>query len=152
MDKSFFSKLKQNGIALLEVLLSLSIIAIILVMATRYFFVATNNNKVNTSISQVGGLVAALHNWKGIKPSFDGVSIQALYNAGQLEHFPGLEDSSTTNVSVNDLWGNPYSVTPAAGNKVTISVTLPKVGNCQALANAYSNAVCNGTTFSYTFS
>ena len=31
----------MRGISLLEVLLSLSIIAIILVMATRYFFVAS---------------------------------------------------------------------------------------------------------------
>lgn len=153
MDKSFsFSQIKQLGISLLEVLLSLSIIAIILVMATRYFFVATTNNKVNTSISQVGGLVAALHNWKGIKASFNGVSIQELYNSGQLEGFPGLDDSSGTNVTVNDLWGNPYTVTPTSGNKVTISVTLPNTGNCQALANAYINAVCNGTTFNYTIS
>lgn len=152
MDQSSFSIKKQIGISLLEVLLSLSIIAIIFVMATRYFFVATNNNKVNTSISQVGGLVAALHNWKGIKPAFTGASIQALYDAGQLENFPGLNDSSTANVSVNDLWGDSFSITSAVENKVTISVTLPNKGNCQALANAYISAICNGATFNYTFS
>ena len=38
---------KQLGISLLEVMLSLSIIAIILVMATKYFFVA---NRSDTTI------------------------------------------------------------------------------------------------------
>ncbi len=142
---------KQWGISLLEVLLSLSIIAIILVLATRYFFVAANNNKLNTAISQVGGLVAAAHNWKSIKASFTGISIQVLYDEGQLENFPGLDSSSTT-ASVNDLWGDPFNISPTTGNKATISITLPNSGNCQALSNAYTGATCSGATFNYPFS
>ncbi len=145
-------RITQLGISLLEVLLSLSIIAIILVMATRYFFVATNNNKINTAIGQVGGIVAAAHNWKGIRASFTGISVQELYNSGQLENFPGIDNSSTTSISVNDLWGDPYAITATTGNKVTISITLPTTGNCEALSNAYTGATCSGATFNYTFS
>jgi type II secretory pathway pseudopilin PulG len=150
---TFSAKLTQLGISLLEVLLSLSIIAIILVLATRYFFVATNNNKINTAVSQIGGIVAAVHTWKGINTSYDGVSVQVLYDAGQLENFPGLDNNTASSVALKDLWGDEYSVTPAADdNHVTVTVTLPDTGNCEALKNAYDGATCNGTSFSYTFS
>lgn len=144
---------KQLGISLLEVLLSLSIIAIILVLATRYFFVATNNNKVNTAVSQVSGIVAAVHTWKGINTSYEGVNVQVLYDAGQLENFPGLDATTASAVELKDLWGDQYDVAPAGDNNhVTISLTLPTAGNCQALQNAFNGAACNGTTFTYTVS
>lgn len=144
---------KQIGISLLEVLLSLSIIAIILVLATRYFFVATNNNKINTAVSQVGGIVAAVHTWKGINTSYDGVSVQVLYNAGQLENFPGLDNTTASAVMLKDLWGDEYTVSPGTDdNHVTVTLTLPDSGNCAALKNAYDGATCDGTEFSYTFS
>lgn len=158
MIRQFFSKAKQLGISLLEVLLSLSIIAIILVMATRYFFVASNNNKVNTAISQVGGLIAAAHNWKGIRTSFapgnTSISISTLYTAGQLESYPGLDiPSGGGAATLSDLWGDPFSIEPTDNDKkAKITVTLPTTGNCKALENAYSGAECSGSTFEYTFS
>ena len=47
MKKRFTTGYKQAGISLLEVMLSLSIIAVILVMATRYYFLASNAQRVN---------------------------------------------------------------------------------------------------------
>lgn len=143
---------KQLGISLLEVLISLSIIAIVLIMAARYFFITTNNTKLSNAISQVGGLVAAAHSWKGIKISFTGLSIQTLYDDGQLEHFPGLDDSTPSHISINDLWGDHFYIAPAAGNKASITLTLPNALNCQALANAYAGATCSNSDFTYTFS
>lgn len=43
----------QKGISLLEVMLSLAIIAIILVMATRYFGIASSSSKVNQALSEM---------------------------------------------------------------------------------------------------
>ena len=149
----FTAKFNQLGISLLEVLLSLSIIAIILVLATRYFFVATNNNKVNTAISQISGIIAAIHTWKGINTSYTGVSVQVLYDAGQLANFPGLDDATISAVKLKDLWGDEFNVTPASDNNhVTITLTLPDAGNCEALRNAYNGATCSGTAFSYILS
>lgn len=143
---------KQLGISLLEVLLSLSIITIILIMATRYFFAATNNNKLNIAISQVGGLVTAAHNWKGVKTSFYGLTLQVLYDTGKLESFPGLDDSKASQIAVDDLWGDPFIIKHTAQNRAYIKVRLPSSGNCQALANAYAGAICDGASFTYTFS
>ena len=66
----FIGKRLQRAISLLEVLLSLSIIAIILVMATRYFFVASNNDKINILRQQIGSLVAAVNSWKNQNPQY----------------------------------------------------------------------------------
>lgn len=152
MEKTFRSIKNQLGISLLEIMLSLSIIAIILIMATRYFFVATTNNKMNATISQVAGLISAAESWKSIRTNFDGLSIQALYEAGQLEKFPGLNDSSSP-AQVNDLWGDSFSLAPTSDkNKATITLTLPNSGNCKALSNSYIGSTCQGQTFMYTFS
>src|SRR3990167_733649 len=92
----------QRAISLLEVLLSLSIIAIILVMATRYFFVASHNDKVNTTFGQIGGLIAAVHNYKGANALYDeGTNIRTLAHAVQLSNFPGFNGKE----SLNTLWG-----------------------------------------------
>lgn len=147
----------QTGISLLEVLLSLSIIAIILVMATRYFFVANNNNKINTTVSQVGGLVAAVNTWKGIKTTYEGLSVQALYDAGQLNDFPGLDDGSTSSVTLKNLWGGTIDVSEEAGGTGTSQASivisaLPTAGDCQALENAYSGSTCSSDhAFTYVF-
>lgn len=60
-------------------------------MGTRYFFLGTTNNKMNTTISQVSGLISPAQSWKSLWTSFEGLSIQALYEAGQLKNFPGLD-------------------------------------------------------------
>lgn len=59
MEKIKFN-LKQKGISLLEVMLSLAIIAIILVMATRYYGIASLSNKLNTGSSQASEIKAGL--------------------------------------------------------------------------------------------
>ena len=83
--RSYLLKNYFKAISLLEVLLSLSIIAIILVMATRYFFVATNNDKVNILRQQIGSLVAAVNSWKNQNPQYtETLTIQQLSNDGFL--------------------------------------------------------------------
>ena len=49
----------QRGISLLEVMLSLSIIAIILVMATRYFRTANQSQQITNAVSMISGIVTA---------------------------------------------------------------------------------------------
>jgi Tfp pilus assembly protein PilV len=147
--------LKQQGISLLEVLLSVSIIAVILVLATKYFFVASNNTKVNSTVTQISGLVAATNTWKGINPYYDTLSIQTLYNAGQLQDFPGLTVNAST-ASLYDLWGDLFTIAPAtsaAGSvQATITLTLPNAGLCTAVSHAFVGSSCAGDkAFTYTF-
>ncbi len=157
MSEKIYNKKKQLGISLLEVLLSLSIIAIILIMATRYFFVASNNNKTNTTISQVGALVAAAHAYKGATANYANLSIQTLAQAGQLANFPGFDD---TNNSLLTLWGGSITIA-SSGDKsefAEITVNLPDENKCQTILRAYPDASTGNVTskclksqFTYTF-
>ncbi len=58
--KKFAGQLRQAGISLLEVLLSLAIISIILVMAMQYFTTAGNNQKLNMVRTFIGADMAAI--------------------------------------------------------------------------------------------
>src|SRR3990167_10875228 len=79
--------LREQWLSLLEVLLSLSIIAIILIMARRYFFVASHNDKVNITVSQIGGLIAAVHNYNGADPNYSNMTIEKLSVPGPPGNF-----------------------------------------------------------------
>lgn len=139
----------MKGISLLEVLLSLSIIAIILVMATRYFFVASNNNKVNTVRQEIGSLIAGITSWKNENPLYSpSLTIQALYNAGFLANSNSL---STDKSILYDPWGGTINLAVAQDTGATISDTLPTAAECTSLLNSYPDGNCGGgNTFSIT--
>jgi len=54
---------KHMGIGLLELMLSLAIIAVLLVMATRYYMSAAMNSRINQTIDAIMGLPAAAECW-----------------------------------------------------------------------------------------
>lgn len=147
--KKISQKLIQ-GISLLEVLLSLSIIAVILVMATRYFFVASNNNKVNTVRQEIGSLIAGVTSWKNENPLYsNALTINALYTDGFLANSNSLSADKST---LYDPWGGTLNLQVAQGVGVTISDTLPTAAECNSLLNSYPNGACSGTTFSIVIS
>lgn len=134
-----------KAISLLEVLLSLSIIAIILVMATRYFFVASNNDKINIIRQQVGSLVAGINAWKNQNPQYSAdLTVSNLFSEGFLANSKSL---SADHTMLYDPWGTQISLTPQQGQGVQITATLPKVSDCNALQSSYPDAVCADATF-----
>jgi len=137
---------KQRGIALLEVMLSISVIALILVMATRFFYVANNNSKTNIVISQVGALVAASETWRGASIDTSGISIGELGDAGLLDNLPGVTGSGK-DISMKTPWGDTYSVS-SDGLQITINVSLP---HCGAVLQAFPNSTCHDGSFRYSF-
>lgn len=146
--KGIVGRIKQRGISLLEVMLSISVIALILVMATRFFYVTSSNNKVNTAISQVAGLEAAMYSWKGSDLNYTGVSIQALYDAGELANFPGVS-SETEGAVLYTPWGTSQYVVQAK-TEGGAQITAADVPNCAALAKALGDrASCDENAFTY---
>ena len=55
---------RQLGIGLLELMLSLAIIAILLVMATRYYLTASQSSDVNEVISNIQGVTGCFAKWR----------------------------------------------------------------------------------------
>ena len=138
---------RQTGISLLEVMLSLSIIAIILVMATRYFFVASNNQNVNKVRGQIGTVVSALQEYRNQNPNYASVSLNVLVVGGFVPQNNDVSGSAGSYV-LNNPWNSPITVTPTGSNNgATVSTVLQSDTDCKALAAGYAtaNGTCAGT-------
>ena len=73
---------RQQGIGLLELMLSLAIIAILLIMATRYYQSARTGQQVNDGISLVTAIVAGSESWVLGQSNFTNLSITELKRQG----------------------------------------------------------------------
>lgn len=144
-------KLISTGISLLEVLLSITIIGIILVMGTRYFFVASNNDRINTTRQEIGAVLSAIQNWKNQNPQYSAsLNISALYNAGFLADSTSLVTSGNPPNATATLfspWGQPIYVV-GSGVGASITVSLPKNSDCIALQNSFPDGLCSLNNFS----
>ncbi len=76
--------IKQMGIGLLELMLSLAIIAVLLVMATKYYQQARMNQQINEAISLSQAIVAASANWVIGRDGYSGLSMDELINNAYL--------------------------------------------------------------------
>lgn len=138
---------KQVGISLLEVMLSLSIIAIILVMATRYFFVASNNQNINKVRGQVGLVVAALQEYRNHHANYTGVSMDKLITDGFVPQNSDVSGSAGSYM-LNNPWNNSITVTPTVSNSgAKVSTNLQSATDCGAVAAGYAtgNGTCTGS-------
>jgi prepilin-type N-terminal cleavage/methylation domain-containing protein len=135
----FKSYLKQRGISLLEVMLSLAIIAIILVMATRYFGLASSTQKLNTATGLVTEIQGGTEQYYSSRGNYPG-SLTDLANAGFIRQdtASGLTPWSGTNITLD-------GATPP---NITISGAW-KDSDCANLANRMGKATyCTGSNFS----
>ena len=90
---------KQLGIGLLELMLVLAIVAIILVIATRYFEVANRSRLVNAGFKDLQTATTAAHSWwEDNNRTFKGLNMDGLINNGYLskeyEHNPWGGDTT----------------------------------------------------------
>jgi len=133
---------KQTGISLLEVMLSLSIIAIILVMATRYFFVASGNSNVNKLRGQIGTVVSGLQEYRNQNADYTDLAangMQTLISDGFVAKTKDVNEAGTT---LYNPWNSPIEVVGTT-NSATVTTDLPSATECNAVATGYETA--NGT-------
>lgn len=71
-----FKSAKQRGIGLLELMLALSIISILIVMATRYFSTVTLSQKINTAHMQLIDIMQGLQHWKSKYGNYNDLNPQ----------------------------------------------------------------------------
>jgi type II secretory pathway pseudopilin PulG len=136
--KKLTGQLKQAGISLLEVLLSLAIISIILVMAMQYFTTAGNNQKLNMVRTFVGADMAAIQSY-GINNSGDytGLDWQPLIDGGYLTNdTKNLNCSGDTCVQVTP-WGKNVTIGGQQAGTPTLTIPLPSSALCQNLIQSY---------------
>jgi hypothetical protein len=150
MKKIDLTLLKQCGIGLLELMLSLSIIAILLIMATRYYLVTSYSQRLTQISEEISQIQGAAYSWKGSKSSYDGLDNSALIDSGLV-----------TDKSIVTPWGSAITVKgSASGVKVTFTATAGgETKACTALADKFNNlngderitAKCDSNNFEFNF-
>jgi type II secretory pathway pseudopilin PulG len=148
--KNFDSKMKQAGISLLEVLLSLAIISIILVMAMQYFTTASNNQKLNMVRTFIGADMAAIQgfgvNNNGFKDE-DGanVSWKKLVDSGYLSKDTKSLNCTTDSCNQVTPWGENVAL-DINGSVVSLQVPLPDPIFCTNLQQSYGSKIVDCTS------
>jgi prepilin-type N-terminal cleavage/methylation domain-containing protein len=103
--RSFLTRNPQKGIGLLELMLALAIIAILIVMATRYFSKASDNQKINLALQemteiknaaiqvhQAGGAIS----WTTVAPNLTGTLSATNQNGPFVGSTYGVTDAGVT--------------------------------------------------------
>lgn len=139
MPKTNKSKQAQQGIGLLELMLSVAIIALLLIVATRYFVVVRTTQQTTNAISMVEGVRAAAGNYSvGQTNNYANITMVALNNQGLLPK-DLVGTAATPGQGVNP-WGGNLQVAPSSdGGQVIITLTQVPQANCEGIVNALNN-------------
>ncbi len=136
-------KLKhQTGFGLLELMLSMVIVALLLIMATRYYQSARSNARVNEAVSLIAAIDNAANNIAiggGNYKSITSVTVLASY----------LPANAAAGISP---WGGSGSLTVAAAtDPTTLTITMTGTGaDCDKLQTALSATQAVGSYSKYT--
>lgn len=128
----------QRGISLIELMLSLAIIAIILVIATRYFARANLSQQINNATDQVMGIRAATNSYlsdQAATGKAPALSIKDLISAGYLPK--GYAGTDQNGAGANP-WNGNLSVALGNARNFTITATSIPSAACTALSDKVS--------------
>jgi len=137
---------KQRGLTLIELFLALAVIAIIWVVATRYYQVVSNSSKVNEAVQMIQSLRSAGNHYAAGRSNYDGLTIAELNNTNLLPR--DLEGSGTTPGEQVNPWGGNIGIS-GSGGQMQITLSDVPQADCQNIANKLSNQAagsptCNG--------
>lgn len=125
----------QRGVSLIELMLALAIIAIILVIATRYFARANLSQQISNATDQVMGVRAAANSYLNDKSGQTvTLNMGTLVGAGYLpQSYAGT--TGTAGVGINP-WNGNISVAYTSGTTRSYDITITEVpaGACKLLA------------------
>lgn len=113
---------------MLEVLLSLTIIFIILLMATRFYETAESSEKTNTAIRMLNSLTTAADDWFATYKTYQstgGITLtkQALIDMGDLpQEFAGNNPANP--------WDGQVNITAKDSAHVTVELTKVPHADC----------------------
>lgn len=116
-------KKKQQGIGLIELMLTLLVIVFITLAVTRYFQVTNENLKVTQAEEMINNIVDASYQWLRGNPDFSTINLNTLQNSGFLP------------ISYNtNPWKGTIVIGPSSDNsKVNVQMSSLPVASCQNL-------------------
>lgn len=126
----------RKGIGLIELMLVLTVISLIIVMATRYYQTAERSRKVTQAISQVNAVVAAAQRWRLGKSGFDNtMTVAVLVAQGMLPK--EMQDGRYANP-----WGGDITINTAysGGGQFVIQLTNVDSQDCNLIVSTLTNS------------
>ncbi|MBX9705585.1 MAG: hypothetical protein K2Q14_03770 [Gammaproteobacteria bacterium] len=127
-----------RGIGLLELMLSLAIIAILLIMATRYYQSASANQKINQAVDMYAAIKGAANNYYHSQSTTGtyASTIAELVMAGYLPTSYLDNDTATASgtSTISSPWNSAMSVS-GGGGQITVTMTVPDTSTCQQMVN-----------------
>lgn len=119
--------IKIAGISLLELMLSLAIIAILLVAASRYYESTRSAQEVNEAMNMLQNTLGAVDSWYSTFKSFKGtpngdISIAALAEMGLVP-----KDFNTPN---SNPWNGAIEISPVDNKNIQITLHSVPAADC----------------------
>jgi len=144
--RKLFSK-KQRGIGLLELMLSLAIIAVLLVMATRYYESANMEEQMNQMAGVLFAIRAASADYVISAGSYKDMDAATLNNYGVIPK--GLQNGET---GYHTPWSTEAILSTTA-NQVKVTVASVPAIACFNLGKKYEGVggKCADSTFTLVF-
>lgn len=126
----------QTGFGLLELMLSMVIVALLLIMATRYYQSARSNARINEGVSLISSVINAANNIAIGTGDYSGVN-----NTAIAAYLPSNAQSGGNLV---DPWGG--NLTVDGSSKTSLTITMNSLGDdCQKLADALGTGGSKGS-------
>lgn len=121
---------KQIGIGLLELMLALAVIALLLLMATRYYTITHRSQELNSATSDISFLVASIKTWRSSQASYATMTFGSLYKLGLIpDAFKGVDSSTGNSLNPGPMWAGCASevVLKPANTGESVDVTFSKL-------------------------
>lgn len=124
----------QKGIGLLELMLSLAIIAILIVMVTRYYTTTRASEQVNEAAQEIIALYAAGQSWLQSQPAFAGDMLTKFV----------LDGSVPKDFADGNPWGGTIKAT-VGSTPTSLNMELSEVPQaaCQNLKARVTEKIAN---------
>jgi Tfp pilus assembly protein PilE len=111
----------QRGIGLLELMLSLTVTALLLVMASRYYTTVRTNYRVHEGLGMVHAVYSAAESWlqnNATLPAGENVARKSFIDNGNLP--------STFAVATVNPWGGDISITGVGQTVIIKMLNVPQ--------------------------
>ncbi len=112
----------ESAYSMVELMLALSVVAVLAVAATSYYFLASRNSEINRTTDQITRIVAAAEEWRGSGKNYTGITIEDLAAIGTF--YPSEHDK--TNNKIYSVWNTEIELTAYSGGKL-IHITYPGI-------------------------
>lgn len=133
---------RTKGIGLLELMLSLAIIAVLLIMATRYFQGARSNQQINQAIQAFQDVYAACSQAQLQDPGSD-CKIPTLVSAGYLS--AGYQAASSATTNPMNPFGGDLTASITSGALSVVMTDVPTRNNiCTTIARQTFTSLSTG--------